>query len=309
MTKFLLKIIQVGITAKINKEVSELQSGFRSGMGIWKGIFNLRSIFDMALEVGKEVYLCFIDYTKAFDWVKHSKMIECLKEIGVDDTELQIITKLYWEQSVVVRTESGLTAECKIKKGAWQGCVLSSSLFNLYTEKIFKDVQDMKGVIIVGMKLNNLRYAYDTVLLCFCPTDLQELLNAVNKAGKPYGMEMNIIKTKAMVVSKTTPTPKIDIALEGKPVQQTDKMIYLGSLKTEYGKCENEIRRRIELARSAFEKNVKGTNFKNYQHTNKKKSITVLHMVNITLWFRNMDTGKDNSKQTRSIWNVDWAQK
>ena len=45
-------------------------------------------------------------------------MIECLKEIGVDDTELQIITKLYWEQSAVVRTESGLTAECKIKKGA-----------------------------------------------------------------------------------------------------------------------------------------------------------------------------------------------
>ena len=42
-------------------------------------------------------------------------MIECLKEIGVDDTELQIITKLYWEQSAVVRTESGLTADCLIK--------------------------------------------------------------------------------------------------------------------------------------------------------------------------------------------------
>ena len=39
------------------------------------------------------------------------------QEIGVDDTELQIITKLYWKQSAVVRTESGLKAECKIKKG------------------------------------------------------------------------------------------------------------------------------------------------------------------------------------------------
>ena len=48
----------------------------------------------------------FIDYTKAFNQVKHSKMIECLKEIGVGDTELQIITKLYCEQSAVVRTES-----------------------------------------------------------------------------------------------------------------------------------------------------------------------------------------------------------
>ena len=82
-------------------------------------------------------------------------MIECLKGIEVDDTELQIITKLYWEQSAVVRTESGLTAECKIKKRVWQGCVLSSSLFNLYKEKVFKEVKDMKGVTIGGIKLNN----------------------------------------------------------------------------------------------------------------------------------------------------------
>ena len=61
-------------------------------------IFNLRSICERKLEVGKEVYICFIDYTKAFDQVKHPKIIECLKEIGVDDTELQIINKLYWEQ-------------------------------------------------------------------------------------------------------------------------------------------------------------------------------------------------------------------
>ena len=67
----------------------------------------------------------------------------------------------------------------------------------------------MKGVTIGCINLNSLRYADDTALLCFCLNDLKELLNAVNKAGKPYGMEMSIIKTKVMVVSKTTPTPKI----------------------------------------------------------------------------------------------------
>ena len=69
-------------------------------MGMREGIFNLRSICERAIEVGKEVYICFIDYAKACDQVKHSKMIECLKEIGVGATELQIITKLNWEQSV-----------------------------------------------------------------------------------------------------------------------------------------------------------------------------------------------------------------
>ena len=126
-----------------NKEIGDLQSGFQSGMGMREEIFNLRPICKRALEVGKEVYICFIDYIKAFHWVKHSKIIECLKEIGVDDTEVQNITKLYWEQSAAVRTESGLTAECKIKTGVRQGCALSSSLFNLYREKIFKEVQDI----------------------------------------------------------------------------------------------------------------------------------------------------------------------
>ena len=62
-------------------------------------------------------------------------MIECLSEIGIDDKDLQIISKLYWEQSACVRTESGMTSEFKIKKGVRQGCVLSPNLFNLYTEK------------------------------------------------------------------------------------------------------------------------------------------------------------------------------
>lgn len=51
--------------------------------------------------------MCFIDYNKALDIVKHSKMVECLHEIGIDEKDLQIITKMCWEQSAVVRTEFG----------------------------------------------------------------------------------------------------------------------------------------------------------------------------------------------------------
>ena len=53
---------------------------------------------------GIVLYICFIDYTEAFDRVKHFKMIECLSENGIDDKDLQIISKLYWEQLASVRT-------------------------------------------------------------------------------------------------------------------------------------------------------------------------------------------------------------
>ena len=136
-------------------------------------------------------------------------MIECLSEIGIDDKDLQIISKLYWEQSACVRTESGMSSEFKIKKGVRQGCVLSPNIFNLYTEKIFREVEDMKGINIGGVYINNLRYADDTVLLAEDPMFLQALLTAVNEKGKPYGMEMNIIKTKSMVISRKSQRLKL----------------------------------------------------------------------------------------------------
>ena len=144
-----------------------------------------------------------------------------------------------------------MTSEFKIKRGARQGCILSLNLFNLYTEKIFRKVEDMKGVNIGGVNFNNLRYADDTVLLAEGPMDLQVLLTAVNEKGKPYGMEMNIIKTKSMVISRKKPAPNISISVEGKPIQQVDSMVYLGYMATEDGKCDKE--RGLEIARTAFE--------------------------------------------------------
>ena len=221
-TKLLLKIIQQRMANNIDKEVSRLQSGFRPGTGTREGIFNLRTICERATDVQKDVKICFIDYTKAFDPVKHFKMIECLSEIGIDNKDLQIISKLYWEQSASVRTESGMTSEFKIKKGVRQGCVLSPNLFNLYTEKIFREVEDMKGVNIGVLNINNLRYADDTVLLAEGAMFLQALLTTVNEKGKPYGMEMNIIKTKSMMISRKKPVPNLSISVEGKLIQQVD---------------------------------------------------------------------------------------
>ena len=100
-----------------------------------------------------------------FDRVKHAKVMQCLKEVGVDDKELRIIAGLHWGQTAVVRTNAGLSAEVGIKRGVRQGCVLSPSLSDLYTEKIFKEVAERNGVSIGSMDINNLRYADDTALV------------------------------------------------------------------------------------------------------------------------------------------------
>ena len=132
VTKLLLKIIQQRMANKIDKEVSRLHSAFRSGTGTREGIFNLRTICERATDVQRGVYICFIAYTRAFERVKHFKMIECLSEIGIYEKDLHIISKLYWEQSSSVRTESGMTSEFKIKKGVRRLCTITKFIQSIH---------------------------------------------------------------------------------------------------------------------------------------------------------------------------------
>ena len=193
-------------------------------------------------------------------------------------------SKLYLEQSACVRTESGMTSEFKIKKGVRQGCVLSPHLFNLYTEKIFREVEDMKGINIGGVNINNLRYADNTVSLAEGPMFLQALLTAVNEKGKPYGMEMNIIKTKSMVISRKKPVPNITISVEGKPIHQVERMVYLGYIATEDGKCEIEIKRRIGITRTAFESMAKILTSRNISIELRSSIEKCYILVNTFIW-------------------------
>ena len=149
VTKVLFKVIQRRLTDKIDQVVRRLQSGFRPGVGTREGKFNFGTICERAPEVRKDIYICFIGHAKAFDKVIQSKMIQCLSEIGINDEDLQIMAKLYWEQTATVRTENGVTKEFNIKKGVGQRCVLPPSLFTLYTEKIFREVEKMNGVMWV----------------------------------------------------------------------------------------------------------------------------------------------------------------
>lgn len=86
------------------------------------------------------------------------------------------------------------------------------------------------------------RYADDAALIAEWPLELQDRVTALNKISKPYGMEMNTIKIKTMVVSrKNKPVPNMNISIAGMPTQQTNSVIYLGHMVTGDGKREGEI--------------------------------------------------------------------
>ena len=99
---------------------------------------------EKAREFQKNIYFCFIDYSKAFDCVDHNKLWKILKEMGMPDHLTCLLGNLYAGQVATVRTGHGTTDWFQIGKGVHQGRILSSCLFNLYAEYIMRNAGWMK---------------------------------------------------------------------------------------------------------------------------------------------------------------------
>ena len=137
----MLKILQARLWQYVNRELPDVQVGFRKGRGTRDQIANIRWIMEKAREFQKNISFCFIDYAKAFDCVDHNKLWKILKGMGIPDHLTCLLRNLYAGQEATVRTGHGTTDWFQIGKGVLQGCILSPCLFNLYAESIMRNAR------------------------------------------------------------------------------------------------------------------------------------------------------------------------
>ena len=91
----MLKILQARLQEYMTHEIPDVQAGFRKGRGTRDQISNIRWVMEKTREFQKNVYLCYIDYAKAFDCVDHNKMWKILKEMGIPDHLTCLLRNLY----------------------------------------------------------------------------------------------------------------------------------------------------------------------------------------------------------------------
>ena len=160
----------------MNRELPDVQAGFRKDRGTRDQIVNICWIIGKAREFQKNI--CFIDYAKAFDCVNHNKLWKIPKERGIPDHFTCFLRNLYAGQEPTVRTGHGKTDWFQIGKGVRQGCILSPCLFNLDAEYIMRNTgleETQARIKIAGRNINNLRYADDTTLMAESEEELKSL--------------------------------------------------------------------------------------------------------------------------------------
>ena len=131
----MLTILQARLQQYMNRELPDVQAGFRKGRGTRDQIASIHWIIEKAREFQKNIYFCFIDYAKAFDCVDHSKLWKILKEMGIPDHLTCLLRNLF----------AGQEAEYIMRNPGLE--------------------EAQAGIKISGRNTNNLRYADDTTLM------------------------------------------------------------------------------------------------------------------------------------------------
>lgn len=253
LLKTFLKVIHKRIYTKCEEQLTRTQFGFRDALGTREALFAVQVLFQRCRDVNCDIYVCFIDYQKAFDRVKHDKLMTLMQEIGIDNKDLRIIRNIYYNQTAKIKIEDQLTDKIAIERGVRQGCILSPLLFNIYSEWVFKEALDgcAKGILINGEWLNNIRYADDTIVFADNLNDLQILTNRITEVSNRYGLALNIKKTKFMTISKK-PILNAQLTINQQNIERVEQYTYLGTNLNSQWDHSTEIKQRIIKAKAAF---------------------------------------------------------
>ena len=259
--------------------IPESQNGFMPGRSTIDPCFSLRLLQEKCMLHGQDLYLLFIDLTKAFDTVSRPGLWALLGKIGCPDHFIRMIRSFHDDMKVTVREGSKRAEPFVVRNGTKQGCVLAPTLFSIFFSLMlfiaFKNTS--KGIDVIhrfdrGLcQTNNVHfkartkvdkttvreflYADDCALAASSQDDLQELTDHFAVAAAKFGLTISLKKTEAL--GQSAHKSRIldpHIFIDGKRMKSVDNFKYLGSIVSNDCSMEPELSVRIARANSAFNK-------------------------------------------------------
>lgn len=272
--KILARILSQRLSHAAEDILPESQCGFRPGRGTVDMIFAARQIQEKCREQHQDLYMAFIDLTKAFDTVDRKSLWNILGKIGCPPKFVTMVRLLHEEMSASVLVDGQQSESFKVQTGVKQGCVIAPTLFSIY---LFAVLYLVKQELPSGIGLNyrigdlfnlqrlraktltsktsvlELQYADDNALVADSEEHLQAAMTAFEKAYNALGLKLNARKTQ--VVCQPRPGKHIDppsITAGGEELCSVDDFVYLGSSLSVKADLSREIDRRLQAAGIAF---------------------------------------------------------
>ena len=244
----------------------EAQAGFRKNMGTIDNIFVLHGVINHMLNENKKLYVAFIDYTKAFDYVVRENIWYKLLNYGVRGKIIDVIRSMYENIKSKVKYENRLSNDFTCLLGVRQGECLSPFLFSMYVndleEKLAGD--GFKGVEVGMLKLLLLLYADDIVIFSETAEGLQKGLHILKDYCDKWKLIINTSKTKIMVFRKGG---------KGENIEIVKNFTYLGVVFTTGGSF-------METHETLSDQALKAI-FKLKSYVNKFTDFSVSHMLGL----------------------------
>lgn len=276
--KILSNIVLFRLAGTVEEVLPESQCGFRSERGTADMIFAVRQLQEKCEEQQMDLYMVFIDLTKAYDTVNRELLWKLLAKYGVPDRLIQIVRSMHDGMKAKLNLEVGVSDDIEVNNGLKQGCVMAPTLFNLFFAAVmfeaFRELPENSGIgIRIGKdgniwKARDLRtkkkareafikelcYADDCALVAHTQEMLQLFMTQVDEACNKFGLTISFKKTEVLkqATGAVNRGEKVSIALEQGELKVVDRFTYLGSTVKEDASLDTEISMRLKKAGSAF---------------------------------------------------------
>jgi len=274
--KVMARIVLNRITQHLLDDVvSESQCGFRSNRGTIDMVFTLRQIQEKCREQNQNLYIMFVDLTKAFDTVSREGLWSILSKLGCPPKFVSIIRSFHDGMMGRVVGNGTESDSFPITNGVKQGCVMAPTLFSLmFATMLFRalsatdagitiryrcdgrvlDLRRLKAKTkVLEALVRDFLFADDCALAALSEQDLQELASRLSEASKAFGLTISLKKTEVML----QPAPGLllpapHIVIDGTELNNVESFTYLGSTMTSSCSMDKEVSNRIAKAGSSF---------------------------------------------------------